>query len=123
MLFNLLLGAVAPSGGGILAVTFQTYTPNWSFTTPLFLRDEVPFWALLDVWGGAIVAGAFGILSGHPAFAGTAYADVKLGRGLDPRTVAVSIFVGLFAVKVWMTSPPPPTTPTTTKEQEEKKEK
>lgn len=54
-LFHLITGAVASAGGGITAATLSTWTPNWAFSTPVFLRPEADVWATLDIWGGALV--------------------------------------------------------------------
>ncbi|KAF5349013.1 hypothetical protein D9758_012679 [Tetrapyrgos nigripes] len=68
--FHILLGAAASAGGGILATTLQTFTPNWQFTTPPFLRPGVGFIGLMDLWAGSVVAAVFSLGVGHPAFKG-----------------------------------------------------
>ncbi|KAK7454098.1 hypothetical protein VKT23_011610 [Stygiomarasmius scandens] len=75
--FHLLLGAVASAGGGVTAVTFSTFSPNWSFSTPVFLRPGVGLLGTMDIWGGALVAGVFGVASGHSAFKGVVPAWIE----------------------------------------------
>lgn len=50
-LFSFILGAVASSGGGVTAATLGVFGPDWSFTTPVFLRSSVL--GTVDVWGGS----------------------------------------------------------------------
>ncbi|THU98641.1 hypothetical protein K435DRAFT_777403 [Dendrothele bispora CBS 962.96] len=69
-LFHLILGAVASAGGSVTASTFSTFTPNWSFSTPVFLRPGVGLLGTMDIWGGALIALVFGVSSGHKAFRG-----------------------------------------------------
>jgi hypothetical protein len=54
-LLHIFLGAVATGGGGGLAGTLNVWSSNWSFGTPVFLRDGVGIWSLLDFWGGALI--------------------------------------------------------------------
>lgn len=50
-LFSFIIGAIASSGGGVTAATFGVWGPEWSFTTPTFLRSSLL--GTVDVWGGS----------------------------------------------------------------------
>jgi hypothetical protein len=56
LFLRLLASAVASSGGGVTAATFAVWTPEWHFTTPVFLKGGVV--DTVDVWGG-MLAGTF----------------------------------------------------------------
>jgi hypothetical protein len=56
LFLQLLIGAVACAGGGITAATFDVWTPEWKFGTPVLLKSG---WVgSTDVWAG-IVTGTF----------------------------------------------------------------
>jgi len=72
LFLQLLLGAIASAGGGVLAGTLNVFSPNWSFSTPPFLLSNTPGGFLLgtlDLWSGSIVSLVYGILIGsHPSY-------------------------------------------------------
>jgi hypothetical protein len=52
LFLQLIIGAVASAGGGVTAATFDVWTPEWSFGTPVILKSN---WVgSVDVWGGAV---------------------------------------------------------------------
>ncbi|KAF8326868.1 uncharacterized protein EI90DRAFT_3069359 [Cantharellus anzutake] len=73
LFLQLLLGAVASAGGGVLAGTLNVFSAHWSFTTPPFLRSNTPsgsFLGTLDIWSGSVVSLIYGFLIGsHPSYA------------------------------------------------------
>ncbi|KAL0072659.1 hypothetical protein AAF712_000422 [Marasmius tenuissimus] len=69
-LFHLIIGAVASAGGGVSAGTLSTWTSQWAFSTPVFLRPAAGLLATLDVWAGSIIALVYDLATSHPAFDG-----------------------------------------------------
>ncbi|KIY52119.1 hypothetical protein FISHEDRAFT_35661 [Fistulina hepatica ATCC 64428] len=67
-LAHLILGAIGSSGGGVMAATLSTWTTQWSFSTPIFLRPGVGWIDTIDVWGGALVAAVYSIFSLQSTF-------------------------------------------------------
>jgi hypothetical protein len=52
LFLQLIIGAVASAGGGVTAATFDVWTPEWKFGTPVILKSN---WVgSVDVWGGAV---------------------------------------------------------------------
>lgn len=56
LFLRFIASAVASAGGGVTAATFSVWTPDWRFTTPVFLKGGVV--DTVDAWGG-MLAGAF----------------------------------------------------------------
>lgn len=56
LFLRLFASAVASAGGWVTAATLAVWTPEWHFTTPVFLKGGVV--DTVDVWGG-MLAGAF----------------------------------------------------------------
>ncbi|KAL0574706.1 hypothetical protein V5O48_007264 [Marasmius crinis-equi] len=46
-LFHLIIGAVSSAGGGVSAGTLATWTSQWAFSTPVFLRSAAAFAGVL----------------------------------------------------------------------------
>jgi len=65
LFLQLIIGAVASAGGGVTAATFDVWTPEWKFGTPVILKSN---WVgSVDVWGGAVTAFVYGLLTAsHP---------------------------------------------------------
>ncbi|KAF8347555.1 hypothetical protein F5887DRAFT_956305 [Amanita rubescens] len=84
-LAHMLLGAIASAGGGLSAATLKTWTPEWSLGTPPVLKEGAGIWGTVDVWGGALVALVYGIVTSHHAYSG--FADTL---GFAPGTIVFS---------------------------------
>lgn len=107
LLFQLILGALASSGGGLAASTFNVFSSSWSFSTPPVLSAGI--WGSMDVWAGALGAAIFGLLTqSHPAY-GPAIAALNGGKEgaimtpLGARSVVVLVLTGLFAARAVVT--------------------
>jgi hypothetical protein len=110
-LTHFIVGALASSGGGILAFTFSTWSSSWSFSTPPLLRAGVGLWGSVDFWGGGIVAIIYGIVTRHEAFTdaaavleGLGFMKMK-GLGMEPlqaKALAAGVLTILFGVRVLM---------------------
>ncbi|KAF9049325.1 hypothetical protein BDZ89DRAFT_1057678 [Hymenopellis radicata] len=100
-LFHIILGAVASAGGGVTAATLKTWTPEWSFGTPVFLRNGAGVIGSLDVWGGSLVAVVFSMMTQHPAF-DNAYLKPSFAlSALGAKAVTGYVFTALFGYRVW----------------------
>jgi len=103
LFLQLLIGAVASAGGGITAATFDVWTPDWKFGTPVVLKSS---WvACTDVWGGAVTAFIYGLLTAsHPT-----YQDILLsfsitskpGPVLTPLGARAAATIVLAAIFLW----------------------
>ncbi|KAJ7596013.1 hypothetical protein C8J56DRAFT_923826 [Mycena floridula] len=103
--FHIILGAVVSCAGGGAAATLGTWTPTWSFSTPVFLRPEADFWSLLDVWGGSVVAVVYGIMTAHPAFApAAAQLHTPIVGDAGGKALATYVLIALFGARVYFTS-------------------
>jgi len=67
LFLQLLIGAVACAGGGVTAATFDVWTPEWKFGTPVLLKSG---WVgSTDVWAGVVTAFTYGLLTAsHPTY-------------------------------------------------------
>jgi hypothetical protein len=128
LFFQLLVGAVASSGGGATAATFGVWNSEWAFRTPPILRGGIA--DTLDIWSGSLAAAVYGCLMGyHPAYEpytrwlsgmGDKYvAGTPLMSHLEARSAATVVLTALFAFRVYkvhyvassaMQAPPPPLT-------------
>ncbi|KAJ7188359.1 hypothetical protein C8R46DRAFT_1054545, partial [Mycena filopes] len=90
---------------GLMGGTFSLWTPNWQFSTPPPLRTGVwGVWSTLDIWGGAVVAATYSVLTGHPAFLPlrTSFSsqDAKPLSVSNAQTTAAAVMVVLFGLRV-----------------------
>lgn len=66
-MFQLLLGGLSASGGGLAATTLNVFNPEWRLSTPPILFSGLL--GSLDFLAGAAAAGIFGFLTAsHPAY-------------------------------------------------------
>ncbi|KAF4566255.1 hypothetical protein AB1N83_010900 [Pleurotus pulmonarius] len=96
-LTHCILGAVASSGGGQTASMLNVWSDTWSLSPPAFLRGTplpgLRGWFVgsldtLDVWGGALIAVIYDILTAHPSFLGSSRFHAFLDRtGLETSKV------------------------------------
>ncbi|KAG7450863.1 uncharacterized protein BT62DRAFT_962721 [Guyanagaster necrorhizus] len=103
-LFHIIIGAVVSCGGGASAATLKTWTPEWSFGTPVFLRSGVGFWGSLDVWAGSLVAVVYSAMTVHPAFDEVVPFEVRPAfalSSLGAKAVSSYIYTILFGLRVW----------------------
>lgn len=64
-----LLGALAPVGGGTLAHMLCVHEQNWGFTAPPWLKPGNGLLSTLDMWTGAIAVLLHGVLTqSHPGY-------------------------------------------------------
>ncbi|KAJ9125133.1 hypothetical protein QFC22_000087 [Naganishia vaughanmartiniae] len=67
LMFQLLCGGLAASGGGIAATTLNVFSPEWRISTPPILFTGLL--GCLDFLAGSAAAGIFGFLTAsHPAY-------------------------------------------------------
>jgi hypothetical protein len=73
LMYQILLGALSASGGGIVASTFNVFSPEWRISTPPILSSG--FLGSLDFVAAAVSSVIFGFLtSSHPVYVqGTQY--------------------------------------------------
>lgn len=109
-LTHMIIGGIASSGGGLTAATLSTWTPSWSFSTPLLFRAETGIWGSLDTWAGSLVAAVYGFVTGHEAFSGVADALETAGLisaegikmdALQAQALVTAILTVLFGVRAW----------------------
>ncbi|KAK0207909.1 hypothetical protein DFS33DRAFT_392136 [Desarmillaria ectypa] len=103
-LFHIIIGAVVSCGGGASAATLKTWTSEWSFGTPVFLRSGVGFWGSLDVWSGSLVAIVYSTMTFHPAFDEVVPFEVRPAfalSSLGAKAVGSYIYTILFGLRVW----------------------
>ena len=55
LFLRVLVGAIASAGGGVTAATLNVWTPNWTLSTPVFLRKNTSVLSTLDLWAGSLV--------------------------------------------------------------------
>ncbi|TFK60858.1 hypothetical protein BDN72DRAFT_965489 [Pluteus cervinus] len=114
-LTHLILGAIASGGGGTTAATINAWNPQWSFNTPVFLRDGVGWLGTLDLWGGALAAIIYSSLTSHPAFTPFTHGFLSYMAvlpftpdllpslsALGAKAVAALVFMILFATRVYL---------------------
>lgn len=64
-----LLGAIAPIGGGTLGAMLSVHEQNWGFTSPPFIKPGNGFLSTLDIWSAALSVLMHGVLTqSHPAY-------------------------------------------------------
>jgi hypothetical protein len=67
LMFQILLGGLSASGGGLAATTLNVFNPEWRLSTPPILFSGIL--GSLDFIAGCAAAGIFGFLTGsHPAY-------------------------------------------------------
>ncbi|KAF8310613.1 uncharacterized protein EI90DRAFT_3100093 [Cantharellus anzutake] len=102
LFLQLLLGAVASAGGGVLAGTLNVFSAHWSFTTPPFLRSNTPsgsFLGTLDIWSGSVSPSSMDKDSwSAPLLQGSA---VQLMTPLEARSVSVIVLTLIYAYRVY----------------------
>ncbi|KDQ23274.1 hypothetical protein PLEOSDRAFT_1049235 [Pleurotus ostreatus PC15] len=119
-LTHCILGAVASSGGGQTASMLNVWSDTWSLSPPAFLRGTpVPGlkgWFVgsldtLDVWGGALIAVIYDVLTGHPAFLGSEglhtlldFTDLETSKFFSPLSAKAAcciILSFLFGIRIF----------------------
>lgn len=110
LLFQIIAGTLAASGGGQLAGTLSVFNPSvqgWSFTTPPFLKAR-NFVEAADVVAAAMGAAAYSCFSGsHPAWLPILTGSTKYSQyvgvekwGDDEARAAATVVVGaVFALR------------------------
>lgn len=112
LFLQLLIGAIASSGGGVAASTLAVWDPQWSLRTPPFLRGGVV--DTLDVWSGSVAAAVYGsLLALHPSYEpitrllsgnGEAYiTGTPLMSPLEARSASVLVLTVLYSYRVYAT--------------------
>lgn len=67
LMFQILVGGLSASGGGLAATTLNVFNPEWRFSTPPILFSGIM--GSLDFIAGCLAAGIFGFLTGsHSAY-------------------------------------------------------
>ena len=61
LFLRVLIGAIASSGGSMTAATLGVWTPNWTFSTPIFLRKGTTALSTLDIWAGSLAGVYFAV--------------------------------------------------------------
>lgn len=119
-LTHCILGAVASSGGGQTASMLNVWSDAWSLSPPAFLRGTpvagIAGWFVgsldtLDVWGGALIAAIYDVLTAHPSFLGSSrfhtlldLTGLEASKVLSPlgaKAVCCIILSFLFGIRVF----------------------
>jgi len=101
LFFQLILGGLSSSGGGLIASTLNVFSPTWSFGTPPILNAG--FWGTMDFWAGVVGAGVFGLLTRSNEGYAPVLARINGGKDtaimtvLGARSVVVLVLTVLFA--------------------------
>lgn len=81
-MFQILLGGLSASGGGLAATTLNVFNPEWRFSTPPILFSGIM--GSLDFIAGCAAAAIFGFLTGsHPAYVPFVQAARTIALGAD----------------------------------------
>ncbi|GHJ85761.1 hypothetical protein NliqN6_2163 [Naganishia liquefaciens] len=82
VMFQILLGGLSASGGGLAATTLNVFNPEWRLSTPPILFSGIM--GSLDFVAGCVAAVIFGFLTGsHPAYAPFVQAARTIVLGAD----------------------------------------